>query len=68
MTYQGGDYLYFGKAVPLKKLDKERMRQIISEGKKNGLNTTAHVFYKDDVRELLEAGIYGIEHGILDES
>lgn len=68
MTYQGGDYLYFGKAVPLKKLDRERMRQIISEGKKNGLNTTAHVFYKEDVRELLEAGIYGIEHGILDEA
>ncbi|MGN1339805.1 MAG: amidohydrolase family protein, partial [Oscillospiraceae bacterium] len=68
ITYQGGDYLYFGKVVPLKKLDKERMRQIISEGKKSGLNTTAHVFYKDDVRELLEAGIYGIEHGILDES
>ncbi|NLB78940.1 MAG: amidohydrolase family protein, partial [Clostridiaceae bacterium] len=29
--------------------------------------TTAHAFYKEDVRELLEAGIYGIEHGILDE-
>lgn len=68
MTYQGGDYLYFGKNVPLKKLDKEFMQQIISEGKKNGLNTTAHVFYKEDVRELLEAGIYGIEHGILDEA
>lgn len=68
MTYQGGDYLYFGKNVPLKKLDKEYMQQIISEGKKSGLNTTAHVFYKEDVRELLEAGIYGIEHGILDEA
>lgn len=68
MTYQGGDYLYFGKNVPLQKLDKELMRQIISEGKKNGLNTTAHVFYKEDVRDLLEAGIYGIEHGILDEA
>lgn len=68
MTYQGGDYLYFGKNIPLKKLDKELMQQIISEGKKNGLNTTAHVFYKEDVRELLEAGIYGIEHGILDEA
>lgn len=68
MTYQGGDYLYFGKNVPLKKLDKEYMQQIISEGKKNGLNTTAHVFYKEDVRELLEAGLYGIEHGILDEA
>lgn len=68
ITYQGGDYLYFGKNVPLKKLDKELMQQIISEGKKNGLNTTAHVFYKEDVRDLLEAGIYGIEHGILDEA
>ncbi len=68
MTYQGGDYLFFGKNVPLKKLDKELMQQIISEGKKNGLNTTAHVFYKEDVRDLLEAGIYGIEHGILDEA
>lgn len=68
MTYQGGDYLYFGKNVPLKKLDKVFMQQIISEGKKNGLNTTAHVFYKEDVRALLEAGIYGIEHGILDEA
>lgn len=68
MTYQGGDYLYFGKNVPLKKLDKEFMQQIISEGKKNGLNTTAHVFYKEDVRDLIEAGIYGIEHGILDEA
>lgn len=68
MTYQGGDYLYFGKNIPLQKLDKELMRQIISEGKKNGLNTTAHVFYKEDVRDLLEAGIYGIEHGILDEA
>lgn len=68
MTYQGGDYLYFGKNVPLKKLDKEFMQQIISKGKQNGLKTTAHVFCKEDVRELLEAGIYGIEHGILDEA
>ncbi|MGN1137231.1 MAG: amidohydrolase family protein [Oscillospiraceae bacterium] len=68
MTYQGGDYLYFGKNVPLKKLDKEFMQQIISEGRENGFMTTAHVFCKEDVRELLEAGIYGIEHGILDEA
>ena len=42
------------------------MQQIIREGKENGLPATAHVFYYDDVKELLEAGIYGIEHGILD--
>ena len=37
-----------------------------ARAKKNGLNATAHVFYYDDVKELLESGIYGIEHGILD--
>lgn len=65
-TYQGGDYIYFGDIIKIDKLDKSLMQQIISEGKEKGLNTTAHVFYYDDVKELLEAGIYGIEHGILD--
>lgn len=67
-TYQGGDYWYFGKKLHINKIDKALMQQIIHEGKENGLNTTAHVFYKEDVRELLESGIYGIEHGILDEA
>lgn len=66
-TYQGGDYWYFDKKLQIKKLDKALMKQIISEGKEKGMLTTAHAFYKEDVRELLEAGIYGIEHGILDE-
>ena len=65
-TYQGGDYWYFDNKLTIQKIDKELMKQIIREGKENGLNSTAHVFYYDDVRELLEAGIYGIEHGILD--
>lgn len=65
-TYQGGDYWYFDNKLTIQKIDKNLMRQIISEGKENGLNSTAHVFYYDDVKELLEAGIYGIEHGILD--
>lgn len=67
ITYQGGDYRYFDKELQISKLNKDLMEQIIREGKENGLKTTAHVFYKEDVRELLEAGIYGIEHGILDE-
>lgn len=67
ITYQGGDYWYFDKKLQIDKPDKDLMEQIIREGKENGLLTTAHVFYKEDVRELLEAGIYGIEHGILDE-
>ncbi len=67
-TYQGGDYWYFDKKLQINKIDKSLMQQIIREGKENGLNTTAHVFYKADVRDLLEAGIYGIEHGILDEA
>ena len=68
LTYQGGDYWYFDQKLQINKIAKPLMQQIIREGKENGLKTTAHVFYKDDVRELLEAGIYGIEHGILDES
>lgn len=65
-TYQGGDYWYFDKCLTINKIDKALMEQIIREGKENGLKSTAHVFYYDDVKELLEAGIYGIEHGILD--
>lgn len=65
-TYQGGDYWYFDEKLHINKIDKSLMQQIISEGKENGLLTTAHVGYKEDVRELLEAGIYGIEHGVLD--
>lgn len=66
-TYQGGDYWYFDEKLQIRKLNKTLMKQIISEGKEKDMLTTAHVFYKEDVRELLEAGIYGIEHGILDE-
>ena len=65
-TYQGGDFWYFDNKLRINKIDKALMQQIIREGKENGLKTTAHVFKYDDVWELLEAGIYGIEHGILD--
>lgn len=67
LTYQGGDYWYFDKKLEIAKLDKPLMEQVIREGKENGLKTTAHVFYKEDVRDLLNAGIYGVEHGVLDE-
>ncbi len=67
-TYQGGDYWYFDQKLDIQKIDKKLMQQIIKEGKENGLNSTAHVFHYNDVKELLEAGIYGIEHGILDKS
>ena len=66
-TYQGGDFWYFNNKLDITRIDKKLMQQIISEGKENGLNSTAHVFNYDDVKELLEAGIYGIEHGILDK-
>ena len=65
-TYQGGDFWYFDNKLDITRIDKKLMQQIISEGKENGLKATAHVFKYDDVKELLEAGIYGIEHGILD--
>ena len=63
-TYQGGDYWYFDKKIPIAKIKKELMEQIIREGKENGLKTTAHVFYKEDVRQLLKAGIYGFPGNI----
>lgn len=66
IVYQGGDYYYFDSKLKLEKLDKEYMRLIVQEGEKRGLKTSAHVAYKEDVRELLEAGVYGIDHGILD--
>lgn len=66
IVYQGGDYLYYGDTLQLNKLDKKYMQQIIEEGAKRGLKTSAHVAYKEDVRDLLEAGIYGVDHGILD--
>ena len=65
-TFQGGDYWYFDEKRAIRKIDETLMQQIIREGKENGLPATAHAFYYDDVKELLEAGIYGIEHGILD--
>lgn len=68
LTYQGGEYWYFDKRLEIAKLDKPLMEQVIREGEENGLKTTAHVFYKEDVRDLLNAGIYGIEHGVLDEA
>ena len=68
LTYQGGDYWYFNEKLQINRIDKFLMRQIILEGEENGLHTTAHAYYKEDVRELLEAGIYGIEHGVLDEA
>lgn len=68
LTYQGGEYWYFDKRLEIAKLDKPLMEQVIREGKENGLKTTAHVFYKEDVRDLLNAGIYGIEHGVIDEA
>lgn len=66
IVYQGGDYLYYGDTLQLQKLDKKYMQRIIEEGLSRGLKTSAHVAYKEDVRDLLEAGIYGLDHGILD--
>lgn len=68
IVYQGGSYWYFDEELQIGKLQARYMEQIIREGQDKGLKTSAHVFYKEDVRELLNGNIYGIEHGILDES
>lgn len=68
LVYQGGSYCYFDEELQIGKLNPAYMEQVIREGRAKQLHTTAHAFYKEDVRELLKGGIYGIEHGILDES
>jgi imidazolonepropionase-like amidohydrolase len=40
---------------------------IIREGKKYGLRTSAHLFYLDDTKKLVAAGLYGVAHSVRDK-
>jgi imidazolonepropionase-like amidohydrolase len=40
---------------------------IIREGKKNGIPTSAHMFYLDDAKKLVDAGLHGLAHSIRDK-
>ena len=48
------------------KLSPPLYRAVIDEAHQHGLPVAAHVFYLDDAKELLRAGIDGFAHGIRD--
>lgn len=50
----------------LQKLAPELYRAVIDEAKKNELLTMAHVFYLEDAKGLVEAGVDGLAHSIRD--
>lgn len=65
IVYQGSQYYYFDKELVLNKLDINIVKAIIEEAKKYNLKVTAHVQSEEDVLDLLNVGIYGLEHGDL---
>jgi imidazolonepropionase-like amidohydrolase len=50
-----------------KKLTPELYRAIIDEAHEHGLRVTAHVYYLDDAKGLLRAGIDAFAHGVRDK-
>ena len=67
IVYQGGEYYYFDKELTINKLDIKLVKAIIDEAKKYNLKVTAHVMHEEDVLELLQTDIYGLEHGVVDK-
>jgi imidazolonepropionase-like amidohydrolase len=51
----------------VKKMTAEFYIPIIEEAHKNGLRVTAHIFYLDDAKGLLKAGIDAFAHGVRDK-
>jgi imidazolonepropionase-like amidohydrolase len=51
----------------VKKLPPPMYRAIIDEAHKNNLRVAAHIFYLEDAKELLRAGIDGFAHGVRDK-
>jgi imidazolonepropionase-like amidohydrolase len=50
-----------------KKLTPELSRAIIDEAHKHGLRVTAHIYYLDDAKHLVRAGLDAFAHGIRDK-
>jgi imidazolonepropionase-like amidohydrolase len=48
------------------KIPMDLCRSIISSANKHGLKVAAHVFYLEDARQLVEAGLHGLAHSIRD--
>jgi imidazolonepropionase-like amidohydrolase len=56
------DHLGKEKKIPL-----ELCRAIIENGHKRGMKVVAHIFYLDDARKLVEAGLDAIVHSVRDK-
>ena len=54
-----------GGQIP--KITPELYGAAIDEAKKNGIPVVAHVFYLDDAKELVEAGVSGFIHSVRDQ-
>ncbi|HBD93781.1 MAG: hypothetical protein A2015_00755 [Spirochaetes bacterium GWF1_31_7] len=65
LVYQGGMVDYFNKKININKISSPIMKAIIDEAHLNHLRITAHTNYENDVIELIESGIDGIEHGVV---
>jgi imidazolonepropionase-like amidohydrolase len=50
-----------------KKIRPELYRAIISEAHKNGLRVMAHIFYLEDAKDLVAAGLDGMAHSVRDQ-
>ncbi len=50
-----------------KKIRPELYRAIIGEAHKNGLRVMAHLFYLEDARQLVAAGLNGMAHSVRDK-
>jgi imidazolonepropionase-like amidohydrolase len=51
----------------VKKLTPALYRSVIDEAHKNNLRVIAHIFYLEDAKDLLKAGIDGFAHGVRDK-
>ena len=49
------------------KISMELCRAIIENARKHGLKVGAHIFYLDDAKKLVDAGLYGLAHSVRDK-
>ena len=50
------------------KISIDLCKQIIAGAKKRGLPVAAHVFYLDDAKQLVAAGLHGVAHSVRDKA
>jgi imidazolonepropionase-like amidohydrolase len=49
------------------KISMDLCRAIIANAKKHGLSVGAHIFYLDDAKQLVDAGLKGLAHSVRDK-